>query len=42
MEAIEVTEHPFALAVQWHPEALPQMAESRALFGALVVASQRS
>lgn len=41
VEAIEVAEHPFALAVQWHPEALPQMAESRALFGALVAASQR-
>jgi putative glutamine amidotransferase len=41
IEALEVAEHPFALAVQWHPEALPQMAESKALFGALVAASQR-
>ena len=40
IEAIEVPDHPFALAVQWHPEALPAMAESRALFGALVAAAQ--
>lgn len=41
IEALEVAEHPFALAVQWHPEALPRMAESKALFGALIAASQR-
>jgi putative glutamine amidotransferase len=39
VEAAEIVEHPFALAVQWHPEALLQTEESRALFGALVAAS---
>ena len=39
VEAAEIPEHPFALAVQWHPEALLQTEESRALFGALVAAS---
>ncbi|HHY55750.1 MAG TPA: gamma-glutamyl-gamma-aminobutyrate hydrolase family protein [Chloroflexi bacterium] len=39
VEAVEVAEHPFALAVQWHPEALPQEKASQALFGALVSAS---
>ena len=39
VEAVEVPDHPFALAVQWHPEALPDAAESKALFGALVKAS---
>jgi putative glutamine amidotransferase len=43
IEALEVPDHPFALAVQWHPEALPEVAEMRALFGALVAAcAQRS
>lgn len=42
VEALEAANHPFALAVQWHPEALPQMAESKALFGALITASRRS
>jgi putative glutamine amidotransferase len=39
VEAAEVVDHRFALAVQWHPEALPEAAESKALFGALVAAS---
>jgi putative glutamine amidotransferase len=39
VEALEVPDHPFALAVQWHPEALPKVSEMRALFGALVAAS---
>lgn len=37
-EAIEVIGHPFALAVQWHPEALPHAPEMRALFEAFVAA----
>jgi len=41
VEALEVEGHPFAVAVQWHPEALLQRAESRALFAALVEASAR-
>jgi putative glutamine amidotransferase len=39
VEAIEAPGHPFALAVQWHPEALPDAPEMRALFEALVRAS---
>lgn len=39
VEAAEIVDHRFALAVQWHPEALPEAAESKALFGALVAAS---
>lgn len=39
VEALEVPGHPLALAVQWHPEALPDLAETRALFGALIEAS---
>ncbi len=39
VEAVEIPDHPFALAVQWHPEALPDAAESKALFSALVAAS---
>lgn len=38
VEALEMPEHPFALAVQWHPEALPQQAEAQALFEAFVKA----
>lgn len=41
VEALEVAEHPFALAVQWHPEALPHEKASQALFGALVKASRQ-
>ena len=39
VEAVEAPDHPFALAVQWHPEALPAAPESAALFRALVAAS---
>jgi putative glutamine amidotransferase len=39
VEALEVPGHPFALAVQWHPEALPESRETAQLFRALVVAS---
>lgn len=38
VEAVELADHPFALAVQWHPEALPGVAEQRALFEAFVAA----
>jgi len=39
VEAVEVPDHRFALAVQWHPEALPEAVESQALFRAFVAAS---
>lgn len=41
IEALEAPGHPFALGVQWHPETLPDLAETRALFHAIVAASAR-
>ncbi|NTU82863.1 MAG: C26 family cysteine hydrolase domain-containing family, partial [Chloroflexales bacterium] len=41
VEALEVAGHPFALAVQWHPEALPDAPEMRRLFEAFVGACAR-
>ncbi|GAB4577882.1 MAG: gamma-glutamyl-gamma-aminobutyrate hydrolase family protein [Anaerolineales bacterium] len=38
-EAVELPGHPFGLAVQWHPEWLPEQAEMRALFEAFVHAA---
>ena len=40
VEAVEVAAHGFGLAVQWHPEAMPQEASARALFEGLVAASR--
>jgi putative glutamine amidotransferase len=40
IEAVELVNHPFGLAVQWHPECLPDRPEQQALFGALVRACQ--
>ena len=43
VEAVEVLDHPFALAVQWHPEELAaEDAQAQALFNAFVGASQAS
>lgn len=39
VEAVELPGHPFGLAVQWHPECIPDSAESRALFAAFVRAA---
>ncbi|TVQ35305.1 MAG: gamma-glutamyl-gamma-aminobutyrate hydrolase family protein [Wenzhouxiangella sp.] len=39
VQAIERTDHPFVLGVQWHPEYLPQRIEQRALFRHLVQAA---
>jgi putative glutamine amidotransferase len=39
LEAAEVPGHPFALAVQWHPECLPEAPEMQRLFAALVGAA---
>lgn len=39
VEAVEVEGHPFGLAVQWHPECLPDAEHSQALFSAFVKAA---
>jgi putative glutamine amidotransferase len=39
VEAFELPEHPFGLAVQWHPEWLQEHAPMRALFRAFVQAA---
>lgn len=41
IQAIEHTEVPCVLGVQWHPEYLPQRQEQRALFEALVVSAEK-
>lgn len=40
VEAVELIGHPFALAVQWHPECLPDLPEQRRLFEGLVAAAR--
>lgn len=40
IQAIEHTEAPCVLGVQWHPEYLPQREEQRALFEALVASAE--
>ena len=42
VEAVELPEHPFGLAVQWHPEWLTHQEWTRNLFSAFVVAASRS
>lgn len=43
VEAVELPEHPFFCAVQWHPEVLQaQQAEARAIFSAFVAACRRN
>ncbi len=39
VEAVELTDHPFGLGVQWHPENLQAYPEMRALFRSLVTAA---
>lgn len=39
IEAVELPDHPFALAVQWHPESLPDMPEMQRLFAGFVAAA---
>jgi len=41
IEAIEVPEHPFGIAVQWHPECLPEVIPMQNLFKAFVSAAGR-
>jgi len=39
IEGLELPDHPFALAVQWHPEMLPDRPEAQRLFAGLVEAA---
>jgi gamma-glutamyl-gamma-aminobutyrate hydrolase PuuD len=39
VEAVELPQHPFGFAVQWHPEWLTDQAPTRNLFEAFVVAA---
>lgn len=39
IEAVEVTGHPFGLAVQWHPEEMPDSLLMQALFSAFTTAA---
>jgi putative glutamine amidotransferase len=41
VEGLELPGHPFGLAVQWHPECIPDQPASRRLFQAFVEACQR-
>jgi putative glutamine amidotransferase len=41
VEAVELQEYPFGLAVQWHPEWLQDDPAMRGLFRALVEASEK-
>jgi putative glutamine amidotransferase len=40
VEAVELTDHPFGLAVQWHPEELQRLDEQKAIFKALILAAE--
>jgi putative glutamine amidotransferase len=42
VEAIELPDHPFALAVQWHPEWLTDQQSTRNLFRKFVEAAEKS
>ncbi len=42
IESIDLTGHPFGLAVQWHPECLPDHPPMQALFAAFVAAAGES
>jgi len=40
VEAVELTNHPFGLAVQWHPEELQRFKEQKALVRAFIQAAE--
>jgi len=39
VEGVEMTDHPFCLAVQWHPEAMQAIPQMRQIFQALIQAA---
>jgi putative glutamine amidotransferase len=39
VEAVEVPDYPFGIAVQWHPECLPEQAHATRLFEAFIAAA---
>jgi len=41
IEAVELPDHPYGIAVQWHPECITELASMQALFRSLVVAATR-
>jgi gamma-glutamyl-gamma-aminobutyrate hydrolase PuuD len=41
VEAVEAPKHPFALAVQWHPENLQAQPAMRALFESFVAEARK-
>jgi gamma-glutamyl-gamma-aminobutyrate hydrolase PuuD len=42
VEAVELPDHPFGLAVQWHPEWMTDQLSTRKLFKAFVEAAKNS
>lgn len=40
VEAIEATEGPWMIGIQWHPETTNDLADSRSIFGAFVAAAE--
>ncbi|MBT3337760.1 MAG: gamma-glutamyl-gamma-aminobutyrate hydrolase family protein [Anaerolineae bacterium] len=41
IEAAELPEHPFGIAVQWHPEWIPEKPASQAIFNAFIAAAAK-
>ena len=41
VEAMELPDHPFAIAVQWHPEWMPEDEATNALFTSFIKASKK-
>ena len=41
VEVVEITDHPYAVAVQWHPEWLTDQVPMQRLFKSFVVAAER-
>lgn len=42
VEALELAGYPFGLAVQWHPEWMPESEQSQAIFGAFIEAAREN